>query len=236
MFSYSQRNTIDQELLDQPGISAQALHLNMAELDTINNWLGGHEATLYGLSKLITDKSRIYTIVDVGCGGGDTLRAVQTWANSKGFKVKLIGIDISQDILDYARARSDASITYIKTGFEELTDHLEKPDILVTSLFMHHLFERDLLRLLWLLDGFSKVGWVINDLHRHPLAYYGIKLLTILFSRSYLVKHDAPLSVARGFSRKELFGLLETAKVRQAEIKWIWAFRWCVYKQNPLSR
>jgi len=69
---------------------------------------------------------------------------------------------------------------------------------------------------------------VINDLHRHPLAYYSIKYLTQLFGGSRLVQNDAPLSVARAFSRADWQRLLAQASITQYELRWCWAFRWQV--------
>ena len=69
---------------------------------------------------------------------------------------------------------------------------------------------------------------VINDLHRHPLAYYSIRLLTQLFSKSPMVKNDGPLSVLRSFQRKELSYLIKTTGFHSFEIEWKWAFRWRV--------
>jgi hypothetical protein len=74
----------------------------------------------------------------------------------------------------------------------------------------------------------SSLGFFINDLHRHPMAFYSIRILTKLFSNSYLVKNDAPLSVRRGFRKEELEGLLEQAGLRSYEVSWQWAFRFLV--------
>jgi hypothetical protein len=70
------------------------------------------------------------------------------------------------------------------------------------------------------------MGFFVNDLHRHPFAYYSIKWLTKFFSKSYLVKNDAPLSVLRGFKRKELEVLSHQSSVEKISINWKWAFRW----------
>jgi hypothetical protein len=78
----------------------------------------------------------------------------------------------------------------------------------------------------------SRVGFFINDLHRHPLAYYSIKWLTRLFSKSYLVKNDAPISVERGFIKKEWENLCAMAGIKPLSIQWQWAFRHLiVYKK-----
>ena len=79
----------------------------------------------------------------------------------------------------------------------------------------------------------STLGFFVNDLHRHPLAYHSIKLITSLFSKSYLVKNDAPLSVARGFKKDELIEILQQSSIIHYQLKWMWAFRWLlIYKHD----
>jgi len=77
----------------------------------------------------------------------------------------------------------------------------------------------------------AKVGFIMNDLHRHPLAYYSIAVLTRLFSRSYLVKNDAKLSVLRGFKREELKKLIPHSPFFRWKLSWCWAFRWLLIIQ-----
>jgi hypothetical protein len=74
----------------------------------------------------------------------------------------------------------------------------------------------------------ARLGIVINDLHRHRLAYYSIKWLTTLFSRSSMVKNDAPLSVLRSFSKADWERILDGAGIERYRIRWFWAFRWQV--------
>ena len=78
----------------------------------------------------------------------------------------------------------------------------------------------------------SSTGFFINDLQRHPFAYYSIKWITKLFSRSYLVKNDAPLSVARGFTKKEWKKIFNSAGINNFSIKWKWAFRYLITCRN----
>ncbi|MDB5252932.1 MAG: methyltransferase protein, partial [Flaviaesturariibacter sp.] len=82
-------------------------------------------------------------------------------------------------------------------------------------------------QLQWLRENCCR-GFFINDLHRHPLAYHSIRLLTRAFSRSYLVKNDAPLSVLRGFSRSDWLRVLGRARISPVGIQWKWAFRWLI--------
>jgi hypothetical protein len=101
-----------------------------------------------------------------------------------------------------------------------------------SSLFCHHFDDAGVSEVFrWSAEN-SRLGFFMNDLHRHPLAYHAIALLTKAFSRSYLVKNDAPLSVARGFSRAELAEYLRAADgpvdSMHTEIEWAWAFRWLI--------
>jgi len=234
------------ELLDAPDIPRADLWRNLAELDTINRWLGGHAVTLAGLQRLYTHlppkpperpgapesgAPRKLRIVDIGCGGGDTLKAITTWlkvakvAQQAGLQVELTGVDLKPECLEFAQqACQGLDIQWICSDYRLLEAEY---DIVLTSLFCHHLDPVQLHEfLLWAKQN-AKLGLLINDLHRHPLAWWGIRLLTALFSRSHLVKHDAPLSVWRGFSRAELAeALAETGW--KAELEWCWAFRYRV--------
>jgi len=71
----------------------------------------------------------------------------------------------------------------------------------------------------------SAIGFFINDLQRHPLAYNSIKYITKFFSKSYLVKNDAPLSVLRGFKKREWQNIFEKAEISDYSLRWKWAFR-----------
>jgi hypothetical protein len=98
--------------------------------------------------------------------------------------------------------------------------------VAIATLFFHHFTAEQLSAVLKQLHTQVRVGIIINDLHRHPLAYYSIKWLTQLFSRSAMVKFDAPLSVLRGFSRSEWELILTKAGIRKYTLRWRWAFRW----------
>lgn len=115
-------------------------------------------------------------------------------------------------------------------------DGLQKPDIIFSSLFCHHFTDEELIEIIKWMHENSLSGFMINDLHRHPLAYYSIKLLTSIFSRSYLVKNDAPLSVLRGFRKKEWRNLFASVGINDESISWHWAFRHLITYKHQLDK
>jgi len=223
-------------LLDGEGVSFPAICQNMAELDTINQLLGGHRITLKGLQLLMGKEThRPWRIAEIGCGGGDNLRVIQRWATKNGCKVELTGVDINKECVAYAQSRAEhASIKFIVSDYREVRfDPL--PDIIFSSLFSHHFTDHELVtQLKWMYEN-CQCGFFINDLHRHPLAYYSIKTLTRLFSKSYLVKNDAPLSVLRGFRQKEWQQLCKQAGLVGVSFQWQWAFRWLLVCKKACS-
>ena len=218
------------ELMDDLTLASDALRQNLDELERINTWLGGYAPVLRGLARLRAawPIGRPLHLADVGCGGGDTLRVVARWARRQKLPVALTGIDANAFMLDYARPRCAAwpEITFQQADIFSDEFRRQTFDVVTCSLFCHHFTDDELVRLLRQLAGQARAGVVVNDLHRHPVAYYSIRWLTRLLGGSYLVQHDAPVSVARAFRRADLLDLCARAGVQVVALRWRWAFRW----------
>lgn len=215
------------EILDQRDIPAADIRRNLYELAVINRYLGGHAITLSGFNKLAKNEKTLH-VCEIGCGGGDNLKAIEKKMSGRDLHLVFTGIDINPDCIEVAKQTGWLSpVQFMVQDYK--TIHFDiKPDILFCSLFCHHFKEPELVLLFRWLHVNSRYGFFINDLHRHPIAYHSIRLLTSLFSKSYLVKNDAPLSVLRGFKKKELEDFLHKAGIANYSIRWKWAFRWLV--------
>ena len=223
------------ELLDNEHIPFADIRQNMKELNTVNRYLGGHQITISGIKKLMPKPTtgKPVTICEIGCGGGDNLNAIEAYYRKKNIPLSFIGIDIKPQCISFAKEQYPLlHAEWITSDYKKVVFHDNKPDIIFSSLFCHHFTDEELKdMLLWMNRNASK-GFLINDLHRHPLAYYSIKWITRLFSRSYLVKNDAPLSVARGFIKKEWRKIFDAVGIRHVSIHWKWAFRYLITHKN----
>ena len=216
------------ELLDHDDIPFDDIRQNMQELNFINTWLGGHTISIDGLKRLIGTGKTI-TICEIGCGGGDNLVALKKWCKKQSIFPTFIGVDIKAECISFAQSRKElqGDVTWIASDYR-IASFEQKPDIIFSSLFCHHFTNDELIfQLKWMKQN-SKLGFFINDLQRHFLAYHLIKWLTKLFSSSYLVKNDAPLSVAKGFTKSEWIQLLKSAHIQPSGVQWKWAFRYLV--------
>jgi ubiquinone/menaquinone biosynthesis C-methylase UbiE len=223
------------ELLDNDDISFADIKQTMKELNTINKYLGGHAITISGIKALIENKASAapIRICEIGSGGGDNLKAIAAYCESKNIKASFIGIDIKQECIDYAAQKyPELNATWIASDYRLADFGDKKPDIIFSSLFCHHFTNEEVKLMLQWMKRQARIGIFINDLHRHHFAYYSIKWMTGIFSKSFLAKNDGPLSVARSFTKKEWASIFKTAGIGGFSIHWRWAFRYLVVCKN----
>lgn len=208
------------ELMDDFSIQDERIEKALKELKVINCYLGGISTSRAGLKYICKDYNRVLSIADVGSGSSDVLSTPKLHFN----RLKIISLDKNitclrlTDNIDYL-INSDAFQLPLKDN---------SVDIIHVSLFLHHFDEEQILKLIKEFKRICSRGIIINDLRRSYLAYLGIKVLTSLFSNSEFVKHDAPLSVKRGFKRSEIINIIRGANGSHAILKRKWAFRWLV--------
>ena len=235
MSKFSHRSE-QKELLDGENLPFEDIRANMEELDFINSYLGGHRITLAGIRSFLRSTTPLTTplhICEIGCGGGDNLRVIKKYLDRSGISAVFTGIDIHPHCIAYAESRAENSgITFVCTDYKNAV-FASRPHILFSSLFCHHFTDAALVEQWRWMKEKATLGFFVNDLHRHPLAYFAIRWLTRWFSASYLVKNDAPLSVLRGFRRSEFMALQQAVLPGIVTLKWKWAFRWLlVYKHE----
>ena len=231
MINLRQRS-YQKELMDGDDISFDAMAQTLKELNVINTRLGGHAITLKGIKELSGNISPL-TVCEIGCGGGDNLFSVYNYCFKKNIPVSFIGIDMNAECIAFAKKQyPQLHCQWICSDYEKVNFGDKKPNIIFSSLFCHHFTNEQLVTMLQWLQNNSRNGFFINDLQRHWLAYYLIRYITRFFSRSYLVKNDACLSVARSFRKKDWQLLFQQADIEKYAINWKWAFRWLVIAKN----
>lgn len=227
-----EKRSYEPEIMDDLELSGKDMQQTLVELEVINNLLGGHKVVLDALDKMVAkhgvNLQEPLHIADIGCGGGDTLISIAKWAEKRNVPVKLTGVDANDYIVQVARRRCSMFPSIHIEQHDVFSPDFARHnyDVLVCSLFCHHFTDEQLVNMFEQLHRQARFAVIINDLHRHWFAYHSIKWLTVLFSRSYLVKNDGPLSVWRAFKREELKKLVQKAGIRNYSLRWMWAFRW----------
>ena len=213
------------EVMDADGLDPATYAAVIADLARVNTITLARWPTIAWLRRQLP--SRVgFTLLDVGFGHGDMLRAIARWLQGRGLHAELAGIDLNPRSGPVAAAATDPSlgITYHSGPAEALG---WQPDFIISSLVAHHMRDDELVAFIQWMERTARVGWLINDLHRHWLAWAGFRTLAFVFRWHPIVAHDGALSVRRAFTRAELEALLAAAGV-QAELRWHFPFRWTV--------
>ncbi|WP_339838271.1 methyltransferase domain-containing protein [uncultured Flavobacterium sp.] len=231
--------TEEEEIMDDFSLEGEELREALDKIASINQLLGGNQLTLQGVKKLINSKDEI-TIVDVGCGNGDMLRALADFGIKNNLKFNLIGIDANAFTIDYAikLSKEYPNISYkCEDIFSEAFSQLNY-DIVLCTLTLHHFKNNQIDYLIQLFNKQAKIGIVINDLHRNIIAYRAFQLICFFFKLNRMSKEDGLISILRGFKKQELIDFSERNKLKEYKIHWKWAFRyqWIVRSQNSEFR
>jgi len=219
------RRSDELELMDADDTPEEELRATFRELAFINRRLGGHAATLGAFDALTPPGTKRLRILDVGCGDGEAASVIRGWAAARGLEAEVHGIDLSGASVRLAQERRRPGLTFSQEDLFALGEG-DVYDIVHAGLMLHHCPGDSAARALKAMHERARLGVAVNDLHRHPLAYHGIKKLTAALSGNRLIRHDAPLSVLRGFSRSELEDMCGRARLPAPDIRWRWAFRW----------
>jgi SAM-dependent methyltransferase len=197
------------EWMDEP-CTYEEFRACLHDLAVVNRLTLAYRPTRVWLERLVTRlgshvlKGRPLHIVDVGCGQGDMLRYLARWAKRASVTVRLFGIDLNP----YA-ARAASTIAWEGAPIEWITGDafsFAPPsgiDVVISSLFTHHLPDSEIVRFLQWMEGEARYGWFINDLHRAVLPYQLFRLLAWAARWHPFVQHDGPISFRRSFRRQD---------------------------------
>ncbi len=222
--SLSVRATAE-ELMDADDLDAAVYAAVVADLAKVNVVTLAARPTLAFLSRA-TRRGGHYRLLDVGFGDGDMLRRIDRWGERHGRSFDLVGVDLNPRSERAARPHTPASIRLVTGDYADLA--VEPWDFVVSSLVAHHMSRDQLVAFLRFMHAEARMGWLVNDLHRHGFSYRAYPLLARLARWHPIVRHDGTLSIARSYRPREWPPILAEAGVQDARVSRYFPFRLCV--------
>jgi SAM-dependent methyltransferase len=188
------------ERMDEP-CSREDMRACLRDIARLNQWFLAYRPTLRWLEMLdLSRNGRPVHIVDIGCGYGDGLRCIERWAAQHRIPVELTGCDLNPDAVAIATGASPEASRIEWVAADVFGFQSRKPiDIVVSSLFTHHLAEEQIVRFLTWMEANARIGWFINDLSRASIPYRLLKAFSKAVGLHPFVQHDGPVSIARAF-------------------------------------
>jgi SAM-dependent methyltransferase len=206
------------EWMDEP-CSYEDFRQCLVDLGQVNRLTLSYRPTLAFLERLVAAApGETLRIVDVGCGGGDMLRAVERWAKGRGVEVALTGIDLNPHAARAARefVPADSVITWM-TG--DAFAYTHPVDAVLSSLFTHHLEEAEIVHFLGWSEAVARRGWFVNDLCRESVPYKLFGLLAKVMRWHRFVQHDGPVSFRRSFREDDWARMVSEAGVDTSAVR-----------------
>jgi ubiquinone/menaquinone biosynthesis C-methylase UbiE len=209
------------EMLDGP-VPLTDLRECLSDVARLNALFGGRFLTLHHVKRLAArlPAGQALTVLDVGTGGGDVPRALVRWARRIRRPIRLFALDREAAAAHVAQGlmRAYPEIVVLQGDAVDLPLRSGSVDVVISSLTLHHLDEAAAVRHLAEMDRAARRGIVVNDLARSRTAYALVWLVTRLFTRNWMSRHDGPVSVRRAYVREELRALCEKAGLFDARI------------------
>jgi SAM-dependent methyltransferase len=234
---FSRRNELS-ELMDAEDTDFATFRECLVDLSKVNRLTLAYRPTLSFFKRLAASgalpRNRAVSVVDVGSGSGDMLRRIDLWATTEGYKFDLVGVDLNP-----WSAKTAALLTQENPRLRFVTANIfdYRPaapiDIVISSLFTHHLDNAAIVKFLRWMEANARIGWFVNDLLRHPVAYHAFKHASHALRFHHFVQHDGPVSIARAFDVNDWRRLLATAHIADARVKTYVPFRLCVSQIKP---
>ncbi len=215
------------ELMDDPALDAATYHAVLADLAKVNRVTFAYRPTLAFLERAVGKRTH-FSLLDVGFGDGDMLRAIARWAGRRGIVADLTGIDLNPRSRSVAEAvpATGQPISYLAGDYQALAGG--GFDCVISSLVAHHMSEAELGAFVRFMEVEAARGWFVNDLHRHGFAYSTWPMLASLMGWHRVVRLDGHTSIARSFRPAEWQAILAREGVAGARVFRQFPFRLCV--------
>lgn len=207
------------EALDEAAKCApDVARATLMDLTVSNTLLGGSRAAAFGLDRVLdaTAFPHPLTLLDLGAGSGDVATYLVRHAARRDVTLVPIALDLHREAVRRCRrARHAAAIA----DLAQLPLEPRSVDIVLASQILHH-FSRDAAaEIVRAMDRMARVGVIVADVRRHPLAMAGFWTAAHLLGFHPVTRHDGVLSVRRGFSPSELGAVLTAAGIAATVVK-----------------
>lgn len=231
MFKTFKERSQEAEIIDDFELSGTEIEQTFDSIEKVNIWLGGNQVLVDSLKKTLRhpalQKKEKLLLHDLGCGSGDGLVSLAKWSRKQQQKIQFLGLDANPFVVQLAKERTrDYPEIQFKTQNIFAEDYsLKNIDIATFNLCLHHFETAEISGLLQKCKTDGVHAILINDLHRHGLAYYLFYLVCWVFRSPKIAREDGLLSIRKGFKRRELIQMAEDLGATY-QLGWRWAFRW----------
>ena len=227
------------EWMDQPGLDPREHRQALDSLGRAHRVSRSAAAIWPALREVVPRSGRPLRILDLACGGGHVIVGLARRCARENVAVEACGADVSPVATGYARALAlragvqRVSFITLDVASQPLPDAF---DVVLCSLFLHHLDDDGAETLLRRMRGAARHLVLVSDLRRTRLGYLFAWAGCRLLSRSRVFHVDGTRSVEAAFTMAEARRLAERAGLTGARIVARWPQRFLLTWRNDGGR
>jgi 2-polyprenyl-3-methyl-5-hydroxy-6-metoxy-1,4-benzoquinol methylase len=208
------------ELLDDPHADPHAVRAELRDIARLNAWFGGRRAVIAELEPLFRNgtgeggrgkRASRWTLLDVGAGCGDIALAARSAARRHGIDLRLVGLELNPTAARMAQAQQ---VPMIIADGNAMPLGARSVDVVIASQVLHHLPRSVAVRWIASFDRLARRAVVVADLRRSRLAMAGVWAAAVVLGMSRVTRHDAVVSLRRGYTREEFDAMLREGGVQ----------------------
>lgn len=192
--------------MDQPNCNKVLLFNTYQQFSTINRLISGWQHIYRNhIRPVLSDSSKKYSLLDIGCGGGDIIKMIDRLAKNDGIKLQITGIEPDGRALEYLSDQKwPENISFINATSDDLTRENRSFDIVISNHLMHHLKEPELKTVCEDAQKLVSKKVIFNDIERSDFGYASFKVVATPFFRNSFIVEDGLTSIKRSFKKEEL--------------------------------
>jgi ubiquinone/menaquinone biosynthesis C-methylase UbiE len=222
VFDRFQQRSYELEHLDKGDYTAEEYEGCIIELQRVNRWLGDTRALRNSLLKdIAAAQLQSVSVLDVGAGSGELLRAIAEWAIETKRAARLVGLELNERSAREIVAGSEqySQISSVRGDAFRVPFRDKQFDYVICSLFTHHFRDPQVVNLLQEMARVARRKIFVIDLHRNVVAYTFYTTIAKLFLHNRLIREDGALSILRSFTPDEFRTLGDKAKLKNVTVE-----------------
>lgn len=204
------------EHLDDPSTHPALRERSLRDVRRANTVLGGANAVLAEVRRLLPSLGARATLLDVGTGLADIPLRARTLAQRAGVRLIAVGLDEAASLVAVSARVLDGSVC---GDARQLPFATASIDVVTCSQVLHHFDDHEIALVLREMNRVARRVVIVSDLRRSWVAVSGFWLVAWLLGFHAVSRHDGVVSVLRGFTDGDLAAYVQRSTGRIATIR-----------------
>lgn len=201
-----ERDTSLKEFMDDPNCDPELLEATYSQFESVNKLLGGWNRIYKTyIRQPLINAGENASLLDIGCGGGDILRLIDSFCHRDNLNVRFKGIEPDSRAISYINKQEwPDHFSFSEAYSGDLVQQEKSFTIVISNHLMHHLTPEEFKQLCGDAEKLASRRVIFSDIERSDIGYAGFRTIApLLFKNSFIVE-DGVRSIRRSYQKDEL--------------------------------